>query len=101
MKFFRGIDFKNEPVLSVINITLYLVLIVVIYFLWLKITGHSPVFETIITALVMGMIINTFRYEYTLGKLSGEMQGLKDNVKESFINMKDDIKEIKASVRKK
>lgn len=85
--------------LSVINIALYLVLIIVIYFLLLKVTGHSPIFETIVITLVIGLVINMYRYEFILGKFIGDQEEFKDNVKDSFHNLKNDIQELKKKKR--
>jgi len=96
---FNTIDFKKDPILSIINLSLYIVLIIVIYFLLLKILGHSPIFETIIATLLIGMIINLFRYEHALGKFIGETTEFRKNIKESFHNIKQDIKEIKQELK--
>ncbi|MEK6950575.1 MAG: hypothetical protein AABX13_02525 [Nanoarchaeota archaeon] len=96
-----GLDFKQEPVLAVLNLILYITLLVAIYFLFLKVTGNSPVFETIITTLVVGLIINTFRYEFTLGKLAGSQEEFRRNVERSFANMKEDLNEVKTLLHKK
>lgn len=92
---FKNLDFKKEPALSAINIFLYLILALIICLLLLKITGNSPLFETIITTVGIALLVNMLRHEFLLGKFLGEHKEFKDNVKRSFQNLRDDIKELK------
>ena len=95
MKLFRNLDFKNEPILAFINLILYIFLIIVIYQIILKISGNSPTFETIIITALSLIMINSFRYEYLLGKYIGENTEFKKNIKQSFELIRKDIQEIK------
>ena len=79
MKLFRSLDFKNEPILAIINLVLYIFLIIIIYQIILKISGHSPTFETIIITALSIIMINSFRYEYLLGKHISENTEFKKN----------------------
>lgn len=106
MKLFINLDFKNEPIFALINLILYILLIIVIYQIFLKITGHSPLFETITMSLLTIIIINSLRYEYLLGKITGEnkefklnINEFKNNIKQSFDHLRDDIKEIKEKLK--
>ncbi len=94
-----GINFKKDPFLSLVNVILYLVLIIVIYFLLLKVTGHSPVFEAIMITIVIGLILNSFRYEFVLGKFIGENNEFKKSIRQSFDHIKRDFREIKEDVK--
>ena len=95
MKLFINLDFKNEPIFALINLILYILLIIVIYQIFLKIAEHSPLFETTTMSLLTIVIVNSLRYEYILGKFIGENKEFKNNVQQSFINLRDDINEIK------
>lgn len=89
------LNFKNEPILTIINLVLYILLILVIYQLLLTIIGKSPIFETIVISLLSVLIVNSFRYEFLLGKFLGEYNEFKKNVITSFQNMKEDIIKLK------
>ncbi len=95
MKLFINLDFKNEPIFALINLVLYILLIIVIYQIFLKITEHSPLFETVTMSLLTIIIINSLRYGYLLGKFIGENNEFRQNVKQSFNYLREDIKEIK------
>ena len=99
MKLFTSLDFKNEPILAIINLILYILLIIVIYQIFLRITGHSPVFESVMISILTILIINSFRYEYILGKFIGGDKEFKNNIKHSFASLRDDIKEIKEKLK--
>ena len=100
MKFLRGLDFKNEPVLAIINLILYIFLIIVIYQIFLKIIGRSPIFETVIMGILGILIINSFRHEFLLGKFVGENKEFKKNIEQSFNHIKEDIKIIRKEIEK-
>lgn len=55
MKMFTIINFRKDPALSVINIALYIVLIIVIYFLLLKVLG-----DTMNALEIMTVILSVF-----------------------------------------
>ena len=101
-----NLDFKNEPIFALINLVLYILLIIVIYQIFLKITEHSPLFETVTMSLLTIIIINSLRYEYLLGKSTGENKEFKLNINEfkhivqqSFVHLREDIKEIKKKIK--
>ena len=95
MTLFASLDFKNEPILSIINLILYILLVIVIYQILLKVSGHSPLFETVTMSLLTVLIVNSLRYEYLLGRFIGENKEFRNNLKQSFDRLRDDIREIK------
>ena len=100
MRLLTGLDFKNEPILAIINLILYIFLIIAIYQIFLKIIGHSPIFETVIMSILGILIINSFRHEFLLGKSIGENKEFKKNIEQSFNHIKEDIKIIKKEIEK-
>lgn len=92
---FKSIDFKKEPVLSTINLFIYIILVIIIYFLLLKITGNSPLFETVVATVLVALASIIYRHEFLLGKFIGEQDEFRENVKTSFQNLREDIQELK------
>ncbi|GEM_PF-4650835 len=56
---------------------IYAISILVIYMLILKLTNHSPLFETIIAGGVGFLIVNTFKVENRFGKMENHMETTK------------------------
>ncbi len=77
--------------------------VVIIYFLILKLTDHSPTDIIILYSFITLLILSMFKVQYDLGGFKEFSQGAKHsfkNIKEDNLEIKREIKEIKELLRK-
>lgn len=83
---------------------IYIISILIIYMLILKLTNHSPLFETIVAGGVGFLIVNTFKMENRFGKIENHMEVTKrtfgrighelDEIKKEVNGTKNEVKRI-------
>ena len=76
-------------------------MLLVIYWIILKLTGHSPTFEYLITGLILLHISITFTLFYKLAYKLGKIDATLEHHGEKFSVIEKELAEIKISVAKK
>ena len=92
----RGTLMKLWDIINkIINVLFFLLLVLFVIQVILKITGHSPITEAILSTGISLNVGYLFKVHYFMGQTK-EFIG---NTKESFRLVKEDIREIKADIK--
>ncbi len=86
---------KADVIEVLLNILIIVISLIIIYMLIMLLLGESPGAIEIIGSLVGLLVVNEFKTAYLNGKFHGEFREFKRNVTESFIKIREDIKELK------
>ena len=82
----------------IIETIFWILIVIFIYQLILKITGHSPTDLTVLYTGFGVIAAHLLTLTYKTGSFSGRVEGFMDNTKESFKRMKWDINNLKNDI---
>ena len=90
---------RNKLVDNLSFWTITIILVIVIYFLILKLLGKSPTMLQIISPLIIGLVFYVAKLGNDVSGIKGEFREFKGNVKESFVRVREDMGEMKKDIR--
>ena len=85
---------------NIVLVTFYVFLIWMAYQIILKITGHSPSVETVLSTAIVMIISFLLLSTLKVGEFMGETRSFMGNTKESFRRMKKDLDKLTDKLKK-